>query len=171
MAFAHQFELHNAFGACMFLLLAIMLLVGVVNRFLVFLGTRRRLDVESGEGGHMVISSGSLWPRAYTWYRGNVGVPAAFGYRHVQPWGFLSIPTRVQTILIGAYIALNVVFSVISYELFDENMYWWHQKDMQLVRYVSDRTGVMSFWNLVLIWLLAGRNDVVMWITGWSFRE
>lgn len=29
----------------------------------------------------------------------------------------------------------------------------------------------MAFYNLPLLWVLGGRNDVFMWITGWSFRE
>lgn len=28
----------------------------------------------------------------------------------------------------------------------------------------------MSFYNLPLLWLLAGRNDFLIWITGWSYR-
>lgn len=27
----------------------------------------------------------------------------------------------------------------------------------------------MAFYNLPLLWVLAGRNDVLMWLTGWSF--
>lgn len=42
---------------------------------------------------------------------------------------------------------------------------------MQLARYVADRTGIMSFYNLPLLWLLAGRNDFLLWITGWSYRK
>ncbi|BEJ09772.1 hypothetical protein CcaverHIS641_0606870 [Cutaneotrichosporon cavernicola] len=41
--------------------------------------------------------------------------------------------------------------------------------DQQLARYVADRTGVMSFYNLPLLFLLAGRNDVLLWLTGWSY--
>jgi predicted ferric reductase len=29
----------------------------------------------------------------------------------------------------------------------------------------------MCFWNLPLLWLFAGRNDFLMWITGWSFSS
>lgn len=29
----------------------------------------------------------------------------------------------------------------------------------------------MSFYNMVLLWALAGRNDVLIWLTGWSFRK
>lgn len=46
---------------------------------------------------------------------------------------------------------------------------WPNHKDEQLARYLADRTGIMSFYNLVLVWVLAGRNDVFLWVTGWSF--
>lgn len=49
------------------------------------------------------------------------------------------------------------------------NSSWPGHKD-QLVRYIADRTGIMSFYNLPLLWLLAGRNDVFMWLTGFSYR-
>lgn len=69
------------------------------------------------------------------------------------------------------YVALNVYFCVIEYDIFYENLYWYAQEDIQIARYLADRTGIMSFYNMVLLWLLAGRNDVVIWLTGWSFRE
>lgn len=40
---------------------------------------------------------------------------------------------------------------------------------MQAWRYLSDRTGVLSMSNLPLIWAFAMRNDVLIWLTGWSF--
>lgn len=61
--------------------------------------------------------------------------------------------------------------TVIQYDLFYDNMYWYGRIDVQLARYVADRTGIMSFYNMILLWLLAGRNDVVIWLTGWSYRE
>lgn len=39
----------------------------------------------------------------------------------------------------------------------------------QVLRYVSDRTGIISFANFPLIWLFGMRNNVVMWLTGWDF--
>lgn len=29
----------------------------------------------------------------------------------------------------------------------------------------------MAFYNMPLLWILAGRNDVLIWLTGWSYRE
>lgn len=38
-----------------------------------------------------------------------------------------------------------------------------------MLRYVADRTGIISFANLPLLWLFAGRNNIFIWATGWSF--
>lgn len=39
----------------------------------------------------------------------------------------------------------------------------------QGLRYVSDRTGIISFANFPIIWLFGMRNNVAMWLTGWDF--
>lgn len=39
----------------------------------------------------------------------------------------------------------------------------------QLLRYVSDRTGIIAYANFPLIWLFGMRNDLLLWITGWDF--
>lgn len=58
-----------------------------------------------------------------------------------------------------------------GYETFANNMFWPGDESTQFARYFGDRTGIMSFYNMVLLWLLAGRNDVVIWLTGWSFQS
>lgn len=40
---------------------------------------------------------------------------------------------------------------------------------MQILRHVSDRTGIISFANFPLIWLFGMRNNLVIWLTGWNF--
>jgi predicted ferric reductase len=50
----------------------------------------------------------------------------------------------------------------------DGNLYW-PEKSAQLLRYVSDRTGIISLANFPLVWLFGMRNDALMWITGWGF--
>lgn len=39
----------------------------------------------------------------------------------------------------------------------------------QVLRYVSDRTGIISFANFPVIWLFGMRNNLLMWLTGWDF--
>lgn len=41
--------------------------------------------------------------------------------------------------------------------------------DRQILRYVSDRTGIISFANFPMIWLFGMRNNILMWLTGWDF--
>jgi hypothetical protein len=35
--------------------------------------------------------------------------------------------------------------------------------------YLSDRAGIIATANFPLLWVFASRNDVFMWLTGWSF--
>lgn len=145
----------------MYALAAAMTLIGFGNRLLA-LAARRG----------MVTWTGSVlepWPRVYAWYRRYIGTPAMFGYRNAQPWGMLTIPTRLQALLIFVYVALNVFLGCYGYNTFDDNLFYLGRRDSQLARYVADRTGIMSFYNMTLLWLLAGRNDVLLWLTGWSY--
>lgn len=51
------------------------------------------------------------------------------------------------------------------------NLHSWPDTSDQLLRYVADRTGILSFANFPLIWLFAGRNNIFLWATGWSFAS
>lgn len=48
-------------------------------------------------------------------------------------------------------------------------IYSWPSIYKQYLRYVADRTGILSFANLPLLWIFAGRNNIFLWATGWSF--
>ena len=45
----------------------------------------------------------------------------------------------------------------------------WPPVYKQILRYVADRTGILSFANLPLLRIFAGRNNIFLWATGWSF--
>lgn len=49
------------------------------------------------------------------------------------------------------------------------DIYSWPPIYKQYLRYVADRTGILSFANLPLLWIFAGRNNIFLWATGWSF--
>lgn len=104
----------------------------------------------------------------HTWLKRFITVPAAFGNRCSQPLGWCTIPPRAQTLTIAAFVTLNVILSCANYRLTDGNLYWPNKSD-QLLRYVSDRTGIISLANFPLVWLFGMRNDVLMWLTGWGF--
>lgn len=81
------------------------------------LSARRSLSPDS-EDSHRLLSMGG----ATTWWRKNVSVPALFGKRHAEPWSTCSLPTRLQAMVIFFYVAVNLVFSFICYEVFDGNL-------------------------------------------------
>jgi hypothetical protein len=70
--------------------------------------------------------------------RTNAMRPSVFGLA-------LSVPTRLQSILIAFYIGLNAVGLGVRYDLFTENVYWPNDIRTQITRYLSDRAGILSF--------------------------
>jgi hypothetical protein len=49
-------------------------------------------------------------------------VPATFGYRRSQNIWWCTIPTRIQSITIGAFISVNIILCTCSYRVFPNNM-------------------------------------------------
>lgn len=104
----------------------------------------------------------------HSWLKRYITVPAAFGNRCSRPLGWCTIPPRAQSLTIAAFITLNAVLCCTDYRLTEGNLYWPNESD-QLLRYISDRTGIISLANFPLVWLFGMRNDVLMWLTGWGF--
>jgi len=96
-------------------------------------------------------------------------LPATFGTAHIRRRYYLSMPLRSQTILISTYLAINLIFMCVGYHTFSENMYWPEQTDIQLTRYVADRSGILAFAQIPLLIAFAGRNNVLIGLTGWSY--
>lgn len=70
--------------------------------------------------------------------RTNARTPDIFGFS-------ISVPTRLQTLLIVIYVGLNTVALGARYTLFLENTYWPDDIRAQIERYVSDRSGILAF--------------------------
>ncbi|KAG9945538.1 putative plasma membrane ferric-chelate reductase, partial [Aureobasidium melanogenum] len=75
----------------------------------------------------------------------------------------------MESAVVLAFYLLTTYLSVSHYRLISNNIYW-NDKSQQLWRYVADRTGIMAYATLPLIWIFAGRNNVFMWATGLSYR-
>ncbi|CZT45702.1 uncharacterized protein RSE6_06034 [Rhynchosporium secalis] len=104
----------------------------------------------------------------YIFLKKYITVPATFGYRRAQNVGWCTIPTRVQSLAIVAFVVMNVVLCSCSYWTFEGNMYWPNPRD-QFLRYFADRTGIISTANLILVWTFGIRNNTLLWLTGWDF--
>ncbi|KAI0420240.1 ferric reductase like transmembrane component-domain-containing protein [Xylaria grammica] len=99
----------------------------------------------------------------------HVTLPALFRSRHLEPLpanlGY--VPGRVLGVSISIYVIFNVIFSSISFRSFQPNIYFPSQQ-FELCEYVGNRTGMLSLVNISIAILFAGRNNILIAITGWS---
>lgn len=77
------------------------------------------------------------------------------------------LPKRGISLFIAAYVILNIIFSAVSFHHVTPNA-WYADRRHEIAAYVSNRTGVLSFANLALAILFSGRNNLLIYITGWS---
>ncbi|KAF2819445.1 ferric-chelate reductase [Ophiobolus disseminans] len=168
----HQYDLHLQYGWYMYYFWMAVIIVGISTRLVTLI-----TNTEHGKRYHPISDSESTvratrsrsiigFPKA--WMKRFVTIPATFGDRCSQPYGWCTIPPRIQSLTILLFVVLNVLLCTCSYQLTDGNLYW-PKKSAQLSRYVSDRTGIISLVNFPLVWLFGMRNDALMWITGWGF--
>ncbi|KAH7192828.1 ferric reductase like transmembrane component-domain-containing protein [Fusarium flagelliforme] len=95
--------------------------------------------------------------------------PPLFGSYHSVPvLGLGFVPTRGQGIFIAFIWIVNIILCAVGYELKDP-MSWFNSLDQQLVSYISNRVGLLSFVNLALAVLFSSRNNVLLWVTNWSY--
>jgi len=137
-------------------------LVGAVkNHILPLLLRRQSYDIEG---------TSSWQPNKFvTYIKRHFLLPATFGTAHIRRRFFLSIPLRSQTILISLYLMINLIFMCVDYDVFEANLYWPGQENVQLSRYLADRSGILAFAQIPLLIAFAGRNNILIWLTGWSF--
>lgn len=102
-------------------------------------------------------------------FKAYVLYPSLFSDGTPNPVGWCTIPQRLQSLTLVAFLIINIVLSGVHYRLFAGNLHW-DSTETQLWRYLADRTGVLSIANLPLLWCFAMRNNVLLWLTGWSFE-
>ncbi|KAI1044286.1 hypothetical protein LB504_012994 [Fusarium proliferatum] len=149
---AHDYiwDYHNFYGWAMGIFWALVVGVGIAN--------------------HGLSQPFSSQGRKRSWVRRNILLPATLGRRCVQDYGgWGTLPPRTQTLTLILFVILNIACTIHGYEIFEGYGYYpsvW----TQVLRHVSDRTGILSFANFPLIWLFGMRNNTVIWLTGWDFK-
>ncbi|ODV92622.1 hypothetical protein CANCADRAFT_30726 [Tortispora caseinolytica NRRL Y-17796] len=105
--------------------------------------------------------------------RGYLTMPPTLGQKRADPWTIGRLPMgsalkRGETLILIGYLILMVVFLTTDYPFYDGNM---RLKTMnaQWTKYLGDRSGKMAIMHLPLIIMFAGRNNIISWLTGWSF--
>ncbi|KAF5676147.1 ferric reductase Fre2p [Fusarium heterosporum] len=158
---AYTYTHHDLYGRAMIIFWVIVIAIGVVNHAIYQIVNLQIVRNHSPKYG------GQLW-NLYSWTIGRINVPATFGNRCAQKVGWGTVPPRLQSLTLFAFLLLNIALSIHGYRIVPVNMYF-PSKEKQILRYVSDRTGIISFANFPLIWLFGMRNNLLMWLTGWDF--
>ncbi|KAL9009203.1 MAG: hypothetical protein Q9173_005751 [Seirophora scorigena] len=97
--------------------------------------------------------------------------PPVFGSRHKTPIvGLFHAPTRGQAFFIFYLLAINIILSAAGFQSIQPNS-WFPSafgSSGEIIIYFSNRVGVLSFANIALLFLYAGRNNILLWLTNWS---
>ncbi|KAJ9366216.1 hypothetical protein DTO282E5_9105 [Paecilomyces variotii] len=167
-------RMHRVYGAATYWFWGTVLLFGIVNNALYHLFYSQvepsKWDVESSSKSLHAIRDGCnrLLGGVYHSVRTHFVIPPAFGSHHQRLFYYCTIPTRMEAVPIVVYYTMSFLFTILSYDIFEGNLYWQDPWE-QMWRYVSDRTGILSYANLCLLWLFGGRNNPFIWATGWKF--
>ncbi|WVW82351.1 hypothetical protein I302_104358 [Kwoniella bestiolae CBS 10118] len=83
-------------------------------------------------------------------------------------FGQLSLPTRGQSLFVLYLIFINILCCSLDYSSIQPNG-WFASTRQEITTYIANRTGVLCLANLPLLFLYAGRNNLLLWLTDWSF--
>ncbi|KAL5001365.1 ferric reductase like transmembrane component-domain-containing protein [Aspergillus recurvatus] len=160
---AYESWTHYAYGYIGYMYWAVILAIGMLKKMVqYFLVSRYDFPSPSlGISGHSPIRK--TYHFLYTHL-----IPASLcsdGRRNFLCWTFSN---RAEALATLGFWILSITLCSVSYRLSSENIYW-PSTSTQLIRYMADRTGIISFANLPLLWLFAGRNNICAWATGWNF--
>lgn len=72
-----------------------------------------------------------------------------------------TLPSRFQTLFIAAYLGVNVALAVVLIE--------WSGEFAQVAGVLRNRTGILAVMNMVPLFLLAGRNNPLIWLLDISY--
>lgn len=80
----------------------------------------------------------------------------------------MSLPTRAQFWVLAVYFGMYIIFIFIKYDIYDGNTRF-ATRALQISRYVGDRAAIMALAQLPLVFTFAGRNNILIFITGLSY--
>ncbi|KAG7665914.1 uncharacterized protein J8A68_000537 [[Candida] subhashii] len=107
------------------------------------------------------------------YWRKHVLMPALFGRRKSQElyaWKILDclLPSRFESVAIGAFYIFIIVIQAINMDYVEGDPVFASKYEATL-RYASDRTGIVATIMMPLIFLFAGRNNILQWISGYNY--
>lgn len=108
-------------------------------------------------------------------YRKHVTLPALFGTKRVTHGRVFKviecvIPSRIETVFIFVWFILALAFNTANFHHDLPNVYW-KIESAEIGRKIADRTGVMVLYLIPILFLFAGRNNFLQWVSGWSYAR
>ena len=108
--------------------------------------------------------------RVFRFFQANIFLKPVFGKKHKSDYIFGCVPVTADAIIIIGFIILDVVACFVNIH-FLPNSTIWPVKATQIGRLIGDRSGYIAVFTTNLTWLFAGRNNFILWCTGWNFQS
>ncbi|KAL3481257.1 ferric reductase like transmembrane component-domain-containing protein [Aspergillus californicus] len=146
------------------------------------LSTFEELETTHARYGLVLLITGAVIPIAFslvrflpfpaTWttsFEAKFVTPPLIGARHNVPylWNTTMMPTRGQAFFLAYLVIINVVLCSVGIESARDST-WYKDREREIVSYVSNRAGYLSFANIPLLVLYSSRNNILLWVTDWS---
>ena len=133
--------------------------------------SRQGFVYADAEGSAIRPGTGSkpgVFGRGAALVRKYVLTPSLLPPYHQQRFLGCTIPTRAESFVVLSYWIVSIILSFVNYHGLTGNTIW-PNPSAQIWRYMADRMGTMAYGNLPILWIFSGRNNIFLWLTGWSF--
>lgn len=144
-------------------------------------------DAEHGRQSRASPNKGNLASLRH-YFNTYLVVPATVrSYHQRRLWG-CSIPNRLELLVVVGFWVMCIILNFGFYDIFTPNTRYdfnptfpspklsaltcslrYSTTAHQVWKYVAQRTSVFAVACLPWVWLFAGRNNIFIWLTGWSF--
>ncbi|KAL1297967.1 hypothetical protein AAFC00_006475 [Neodothiora populina] len=109
------------------------------------------------------------------WSRTHLQTPPAFGKHHARLLYWCTIPTRLESVVILAYWIITIILVGTDYVFYSNDIQptggdYATTLGRQRWGTFANRCAVLALSNLPILWLFAGRNNILLWVTGWEFQ-
>jgi predicted ferric reductase len=105
--------------------------------------------------------------QTWTFIQSALILPAVWGKRHREPIAGGQVPTRGQALYIALISVLNIILLVGPY-VHHHPQSTFVSLAAQELSIIGNRAGCMAMGNVVVLFIFAGRNNVLLYITDWS---
>ncbi|KIW71963.1 hypothetical protein PV04_00189 [Phialophora macrospora] len=168
-AYSLQRHLHNTYRWIPYAFWALVFVIITGHRIFEAMTSRLHLRdaaLEKGADTKAISHRSSATWRSV--FHSHILLAPAFGRRLSRGFGWLTGGTRLPALTVLCYIIIHIAIMSVRYPTMERNIYY-ASRELQRLRYVSDRVGVLMSANLPFIWLFGTRNNFFLWATGLSF--